>query len=173
MPKLVDENTFLLYKEGMRDMRDTLGRRILVKLPPVLQTCPNCRWDDVNKCSSGIYAPVYPYPADIPGPKEFRGRCPICKGKGRISLSLQTKRVKGQVTWLEGDAKEVTVGGVTYEVDVEASNVDIRFYDVFEKAHSFLIDDLEVELAFKPVKEGLRDLIKFTAYFKIKEQPSG
>lgn len=173
MPKLVDEHTFVLYKEGMRDMRDTLGRRILVKLSPILQSCPNCSWDDANQCSSGIYEVMYPYPAGVPGPKEFRGRCPICKGKGKISIAEQVKRVKGQISWLEGEEKEITVGGITYDVDVEASNVDVRFYELFEKAQSFIIDDLEVTLAFKPLKEGLRDLIKFTAYFKLSGKSNG
>jgi len=163
--QLVDENTFFLYKEGMASMRETLGRRIIVKLPSIVQDCPNCSWDDVNQRSSGMYDPIYPYPASIPGPKSFKGRCPVCKGKGKVAYSEQSKRIKGQCTWLEGKARTVTVGGKTYDTDIKASNIDIRFYDIVEKADSFIVDGQEVDLAFKPLKEGLRDLIKFTAYF--------
>jgi len=171
--KLVDDNTFQLYKEGMASMRETLGRRITVRLPAIAQNCPNCRWDDVNQTSSGVYSPIYPYPSDIPGPKEFKGRCPICRGSGKVSMASQVKRVKGQCTWLEGEDRKIEVGGKTYYVDMEASNVDVRYYDLFEKAESFVVDGLELELRVKPIKEGLRDLIKFTAYFTYSKAANG
>ena len=170
--KLVDENVIDLYKDGMASMRLTLGRRIIIKLPPVARTCPNCSWDDVNKTSSGIHDPEYPYPSDVPGPKPFKGRCPVCKGVGKIDSVVRIKRVKGLCYWLKGEDRKVTVAGITYNVDIEASNIDIRYYALFENAASFIVDGQEVELAFKPLKEGLRDLIKFTAYFTFSEDSS-
>jgi len=170
--KLVDDNVLRLYKDGMANMRETLGRKILVYLPGADRTCPNCSWDSVNQTSSGVFDPEYPYPADLPGPKAFRGRCPICRGKGVLVDVPRSKRIKGLCYWLKGPEKEITVAGKTYYVDIEASNVDIRFYDIVAQCEYCVIDSMKVYLAFVPLKEGLRDLIKFTAYFSFGKKDS-
>jgi hypothetical protein len=166
MPQLVDESTFGVYRQGMVDIRDTLGRKILISLPGIDRKCPNCSFDSINNSSTGLYVPEVPYPGGIAGPKAFKGRCPICKGTGRVRTSASQKKIKGIPNWLEGKDREVMVGTVSFEADLEVTNMALKYYDLISQCEYVVIDGLKLYLVTVPAKEGLRNLIKFSAFFK-------
>jgi len=162
--KLIDKSTLQLYKSGMTSLRESLGRKIVLYLPGGEEICPNCVWDSVSMCSAGIYFPKSPYPSNIPGPFEFTGICPVCKGVGKYTIQEVIKKIKAVPIWLKGKDRQVTVAGQSFEADYMLSNVDIKNYERMTLAKKIFVDDVEVELIGRPKKEGLKDLIKFTAY---------
>ena len=72
------------FKALIDEIIDDLGQVVTLKLPPKVDSCPNCFWDSQNKRSSNRYDSSNPNTLNGPLHKIFVNGtpCPICSGRG-------------------------------------------------------------------------------------------
>lgn len=91
------------YKDVIKEVMADLHKPILIYLEPDKEDCPNCKWDFINKKSSGKFDSSFIAPVVIFGntinPASFtRGRCPVCFGVGYLEREVE-RSVKALVRW--------------------------------------------------------------------------
>jgi len=142
------------FKSAWSKVADRLGRRILVYLPDTESECPNCYYDKVNRTSSGV-------PKVSPGnPNYFTtGRCPVCHGKGVLTI-VRRRCLYGIVIW---DPAGDRMNSYTFtEAGFEgATRVEIKTdpcnLDVIKQAKYFVVDGVVCKLGSPPIIRGLGD----------------
>jgi len=171
--RVIEERHIDLYKEAIDSVREQLGRYFYIILPPVQINCPNCKYDPIHNVSTNIYEPDDPYPVGVPGPMPFQGLCPICRGKGTIETVANSKKIKGNITWLVGPKRNIQAWGVEELADIEIRNLPLRYEDEIKKAIHFTVDGKKMYLIKTPVIEGLRDKYKLKIYLQYEKPADG
>lgn len=171
--EVLNEATVNIYKEAISSLRKEIGRFIYAIQNTAITSqrdCPNCRFDTVTGKSSGEFEAEDPYPSDVVGPVNFRGLCPVCRGEGKLGASdkplTKSIKIKANVWWLEGRERRVAAFGEEEEADIWIRNVQLKYEGDIIKAKHFLVDGEKAYLLKRPVKEGLRDIIKISFYLK-------
>jgi len=171
--EVLNEQTVTIFKEAIAAIRKDIGRFIYAVQDTTVTSqrdCPNCRFDPVAGKSSGEFEADSPYPQDVDGPVNFKGICPVCRGEGKLvadnkPLEKQVK-IKANIWWLTGRERKVKVFGEEEDADIWIRNVQLKYEDDIVKAKYFIIDGEKAYLLKRPVKEGLRDIIKVSFYCK-------
>lgn len=174
MAKIVTNAIRKTYKDLIKQVIADLGESIFVYGPPEEEDCPNCLSDLVTGESKNIYDSSFTTPVTIFGqtvsPQPFnRGRCPICKGVGKLK-DYSPVTVRALVKWRveNGDMENTPVG-------IEGQNlVRIKarstYYDTIRDAEYVIIDGVRCELYQPPVFRGLGQQDEMVvAFFKAVE----
>jgi len=149
---LVKQKHLNLYSRYTKDIITDLGIPVTIVNATVTSQCPNCFYDRVHKTSSGRYNKT--------GPKPFTsGICPVCKGKGELTISTE-KTINCTVNWAKhtsADEFEGSSGGT-----IEANNFQIKTlvenYLLIKNADSITIDGVKTRL-LSIIKRGLKENI--------------
>lgn len=107
---LVNKSLKQKYTRAIRQLTKDASRgtkQVVLLLPDLEESCPNCRYNRLDKSSANIYNPNFVAPVTVfPGtlseqtisPILFNhGRCPVCYGKGKL-LAPITKTIEALVT---------------------------------------------------------------------------
>ena len=158
---------------------DTL-RDIIVYGPPVEYDCPNCHYNPSTSTSTGKYDTSFVTPVVVNGttinPKSFtRGRCPVCRGKGKIEFDNK-KLVRGYVRWdppsdSKGEFDALPIG--TEGHNIVMFRTDPCYYEFIRDSIYSEIDGVRCELYRPPSvrKIGREDLFVL-AFFSSSEEGS-
>lgn len=176
MASFVKEKHIRLYKKAITTLFSDLGRIVSIVLPPTEIECPNCKFDSVNTSSMNIFDPDIPYPTgslgefNLIGSQPFlTGLCPVCRSVGKIKDENIVRNVKGLTKWLTAKEKELLVKGEQLRADIRIK-LPISEYDFVLRATHFIVDGDIVYIAKRPLREGLRDIIKFTFFAKFEDE---
>ena len=125
------------------------------KVPEVTETqqCPNCIWDEVNKCGSGVYNGT--------GTSPFAGNtCPVCNNAG-VLVTPQSLTLPAIVQWSrigKGDFNTpVAAGSIPY--GHARIKVLSQFHSNLLQATSFVVDGIRCQKVGQPIKRGLQSYI--------------
>jgi hypothetical protein len=162
----VSEDQINLYKGFVKEMRESLGRNVVLHLPGPKTRCFNCLMDPVNRKSTGMYSPTFPLPDGQTHKPFVGGVCPVCNGTGQYTTET-TKIVKALIRWLKVDQKRYIIQGLEAENDFRIK-ADIKYYSDFKKARKVVIDGIPAEVT-SIVKGGMRDLIQIKVFLKRSE----
>jgi hypothetical protein len=156
---LVKQKHLNLYKRYTEDLIDDLGINVVAVKGNVTSQCPNCDYDTVNKCSSGIYNGT--------GPKPFtRGICPVCRGEGELEQESRSN-VKCTVNWGNlgrADDFEVMSAGST-ETNYFQIKTFVANYNTIKDADYLIIDGVRARL-MNIIKRGLKTNVVCVAICK-------
>ncbi len=153
------------FAKAWDNVRDALGREIVVYLPDTRRECPNCYYDKVHDKSSGI-------PKVLPeSPNYFTvGRCPVCKGKG-VLVSVRKKCIHGIVVWNpQSNNLGFSEAGFDGETLVEIK-VDECYLDLLKEAKYVLVDGVKCKLSNPPIVRGLGGKNVLIGYFVTMDKP--
>ena len=144
---------------------------------PVKFDCPNCYFDSTKMESSGVFKDTFTVPVEINGrviePREFlRGRCPVCRGSGKIEFETKWM-LECYVMWNpRGDAR----GGMENTlVGVEGHNTALvkaeeGYFEHIRDSQYALIDGIRCVLLRPPELRRIGDeLVTVHAYFRASE----
>ena len=151
---------------------------IFVYGDPTDWDCPNCYYDHSTDSSTGVHDTSFVSPTIINGvsiePKPFtRGRCPVCRGAGKIELENK-KIMRAYVRWDpptdgKGDFEELTLG-------TEGSNIVMvrtasKNYEAIRGCNYVIIDGVRCEL-FRPpiIRRAGREGLSVVAFFRSSEE---
>jgi len=157
------------FKKAWEHVRDGLGRSIIIYLADTRSECPNCYYDKIHDRSSGI-------PKSAPGDPDYFtiGRCPVCRGKGVLTVARR-KCIHGIVIWdPSGDganAMTFSEAGVDGATVVEIK-VDVCYLDLIKNSKYAVIDGIKVKLAKPPIIRGLGNKSVLVAQFFTNEKSS-
>jgi len=161
MPVIVTPSIRKKYKELIKQVIEDLHKPIFVYLEPEKADCPNCRYDFVNKRSSGQFQSDFTVATTVFGnsisPQPFtRGRCPVCYGAGHLEQEIR-RNVKALVKWNpRGSREDIEVLPVGREgkavVRIKVARADL---DLVTGAGYFLVDGVRCELLQPPTIRGL------------------
>lgn len=149
-----------IYKDLIKQVVEDLHKPILVFSPPEKEDCPNCKWDSINKTSSGKFQDSFVTPVVIFGntisPNNFqRGRCPVCYGAGYLEQEAK-RNVKALVKWNPSAAEDIESLPVGREgkalVRIKVLRAD---FDLINNATHFLVDGVKCETIKPPTIRGL------------------
>lgn len=168
MANYIGNDIITIFNTTIGNLRQDIGRIVTVIGKPIERDCPNCKYDPVNKSSTGIYDPESPYPSSLEplGPINFQAqgmrKCPICAGKGRILISANKNEVLCLISPLTKEDAERTQLGKNYKINYELScTFDNK--SVFETSDKVVIDGTVCEIvAIIPV--GIGTLSQLTIY---------
>jgi hypothetical protein len=136
-----------LIKQAIAD----LGRQVVIHLPPEEADCPNCIWSPTEKTSTNKFDSTFVTPVVIFGstisPTTFdRGRCPICKGAGKLIKDV-TKSIKALIKWNPNGPEDLQMLPVGREgtsvVRIKALPTNYSFID---SAVYFIVDGVKCEI---------------------------
>jgi hypothetical protein len=122
----------------------------------------------VNDASSGI-------PKVAPGHINYFtvGRCPVCKGKGKLTTSRR-RMIKGMVIWNPGgeNLNELSFNEAGYE---GATRVEIKtdpeHLDIIRNSSYILIDNIKCRLSNPPIVRGVGSQAILVAQFFTTDKP--
>jgi hypothetical protein len=149
-----------IYKDLIKQVVEDLHKPVLVFSPPNKEDCPNCKWDSINKTSSGKFqdsfvADVIVFGETISPVNFTRGRCPVCRGLGYLKQDIQ-RNVKALVKWNPGTADDIETLPVGREgaavVRIKVLRAD---FELVTKAVSLVVDGVRCELIKPPTIRGL------------------
>lgn len=149
-----------LYRKLIQQVNTELGKQIIAYMAPSEEKCPNCFWDEINKKSSGKFDAGFVAPVVIFGetinPTVFtRGRCPICRGAGKLTFAV-TRNVRALVRWNPQGADDLVAtpvgreGAPTVRIKVLRSK-----FETIRDAVYFMVDGVRCELIQPPTIRGL------------------
>lgn len=148
-----------IYRDLIKDVVKDLGESIYVYGAPEEEDCPNCLFDLSTGLSKNVFDSSFVTPVILFGetinPTSFsRGRCPICKGKGKL-YNRTPSNIRALVKWrVEDSDMEQTPAGA------EGSNL-VRIkarkssYVRIRDCEYAVIDGVRCELVKPPVFRGL------------------
>ena len=160
MAKIVTPAIRKTYKDLIKQVVEDIHKPIIVALPPVKADCPNCKFDSINKTSSGQFDSAFITPVVIFGktinPISFnRGRCPVCFGKGYLEQAV-TRNVKALVKWNPQGGEDIETLPVGREGKAVVRIKTLRSdFELVVTADHFLIDGVKCELIQPPTIRGL------------------
>lgn len=149
-----------IYKDLIKQVVEDLHKPVLVFSPPDKVDCVNCKWDSINKTSSGKFQDDFVTPVVIFGetisPINFtRGRCPVCRGAGYLQQEIR-RNIKALVKWNPTAAEDIESLPVGREgtaiVRIKVLRAD---FDLMNNAVHFLVDGVKCELIRAPTIRGL------------------
>jgi hypothetical protein len=149
-----------IYKDLIKQVVEDLHKPILVFSPPLKEDCPNCKWDSVNRTSSGKFQDSFVVPVVIftetISPVNFtRGRCPVCRGVGYLQQAVQ-RNVKALVKWNPTTAEDIESLPIGREgtalVRIKVLRAD---FDLINGAEYFQVDGVRCEMIRAPTIRGL------------------
>ena len=148
-----------IYRDLIKDVVKDLGESIYVYGPPEEADCPNCLYDLTTGQSKNVFDTTFVSAVTIfdklISPKSFtRGRCPVCKGKGKL-YNRAPSNIRALVKWRseDGDMEHTPAG-------VEGSNI-VRVkarrssYERLRDCEYAVIDGVKCLLVKPPVFRGL------------------
>lgn len=163
--KQVSDKAKSRYKNNIRSFFKSMGRRILVYKNPIYFECDNCFYDKVNNKSTGKCkwtmeeAKLKQEELESKGINDIRykyfivGRCPICKGEGRLKL-MRKVWLDCMVSWNRDNKYVNTPGG--FEGSSTANiTTEPKYMKLFKECSSVVIDGLNCKVATIPVIKGL------------------
>jgi len=159
MGQLVKQKHLNLYQTYTEQLIEDLSSVVYLYSKGDVTKCPNCNYDPVHKCSSGIYNGA--------GSKPFNGGiCPVCNGDGTIYNETETP-VNCTVNWgrvTETKEFEATPPGEE-EDNVFKIKTLVAHYDTIKAADYITVDGVRTELV-NIIKRGLKDNIVCVAITK-------
>lgn len=112
----ISDKQIEVYQEGIDAIIEQLGKKVLLIGKPKEIICPNCYYDGRRKRSSGRRNPNNPNPLGSALNIFFEDGtvCPVCRGRGKLTDSQNTKEIKATVKWNPRDYTENSsdTGGV-------------------------------------------------------------
>jgi len=151
------------FKKFQKQLVLNLSKDIIIGFDSVLvETCPNCFYDHMSESSDAQYN------ASFVGTKtlfvgtayekivtstSFRHLCPVCRGKGILSIPNE-KTIKAHVIWeLKQESPDSPVG--TLEQDLVSLKADSKYFDDFCSAKYFIVDGRTLVGRDYPVPRGM------------------
>lgn len=160
MGVLVKNKHLNLYKKYTEQLISDLGKTITLVLAAKEKRCNNCIYDNVNKCSSGIYIDD--------GPKPFSGMvCPVCKGSGTIKDASE-KNITAICRWVKYSSDEEMHRREKYGIEedrVLMVKAKVSFYDDMKNAEYFIYEDERYRLK-SIIKRGMKSNVVCVAYLE-------
>jgi hypothetical protein len=160
MAQIVTPDIRRVYKSLIKQVIADLNKPITAYLPPETSDCPNCLYSFSLKKSSGTFDSNFVTPVIVFGntitPSPFtRGRCPVCFGEGKLSLSAP-KSLKALVKWNPKSVKAIESTPAGREsspiVRIKVARADL---DTVTNAIYFIVDGVKCELNEPPTVRGL------------------
>lgn len=163
-----------VFKDSIQQLRQDIGRQILVYFDPLQSGCPNSLLNPVTRTDSNTYNTDNPFSSGILNIPPFGSgtynlsfpqgsMCPVCNGNGYLfapsSISYQAN-----ISWLGTDEKS-RLQGEELTADVEVK-IDISGYNDLDRGKFFLVDEIKCVRVKAPKKSGLRDLITASALLR-------
>ena len=174
MAKIVTNAIRNTYKTLIKQVVKDLGESIYIYSAPSVADCPNCHWDRASKTSKGIFDASFVTPVEIfsetISPISFtRGRCPVCKGDGRL-FDYSPRIVRALVKWASSDSElEKTVVGDEGQAIVR-TKIRASYYSLIRDCDYAIIDGVKCTLHTPPVYRGLGEQDELVvAYFQAVE----
>lgn len=147
MGKYLTNTTLAKYREIVNYLRtDEIGKVVTLVSKAVQAFCNNCVWDPAGKRSSGNYNGT--------GPRSFtNGKCPVCKGTGKLGASTQTKPIKATCVWLKEDGRDKESTGIN-----EGNRIRMRaprgYLSLIKAAEYVIVDSVKFEIERPPMPVG-------------------
>lgn len=138
----ITDNQIRVYQEGIDAIIEQLGKKVVLVGSPNETICPNCYYDGRRKRSTGRRNPNNSNP-DGPLKIYFKDGtiCPVCRGRGKITVSQNRKEIKATVTWRPKDY--VTDPNGTSQVVLPDGICKIKTYSSYtediKNAHEILV----------------------------------
>lgn len=157
---LVKRKHLNLYKKYITQIITDLGKILTAVMGEKEVRCNNCRYDEIHKCSSGIYNGI--------GPQEFEGGiCPVCGGKGTI-LTVVKKNITATIKFV--NQTEDDKGFVKEKFGVDRYSylkvkTKVESYDDLNNAEYFLYDG-ERYKKMHLIKRGMKENVVAVAYLE-------
>ncbi len=164
---LIGNDVIKQFKTYMDQILVDLGRQIILNMPPSRQDCPNCGYDSIRKRSNNRYNNNNPNPLG-PLHKEFADgqRCPVCNGQGILNTTRSVNYTAAiSKTIKEREIEDHDIGTFNPNM-VKTTTILSSFSDILSCV-SASIDGQSYKLIGKPIKAGLRDLIRVKAYWEL------
>ena len=139
MPKYLTTATLNKYKQIVNDLRtQDIGVIIYIVSAATQNFCNNCFWDSVGQRSTGQYNGT--------GPKPFtNGKCPVCKGTGKIGIPQQKRAVKATRVWLKQDTNSKTVAG-TIDNNIVRLRLPLGYKTLIDQCEYIEVDNIKMEV---------------------------
>ena len=175
--RLVNEGQIRQFKDYVRQIREDIGRNVILHLSATKVRCPNCLWSPIDHKSTNIYSPKL-IPTGIKGYNGASvatpftgGLCPWCNGTGQVPQTEITKIVKCLVRWLNTGEERYLVQGIMAENDVRLK-ADIVYKNDFLNSRIVEIDGSPFQVK-QIVPAGLRDLSYVKVFLQQSPWPAG
>jgi hypothetical protein len=164
----IKHKTKARFKKIWIGVMNGLSRQVVVYLPSTESECPNCYYDKVNRSSSGIAK------SSFGDPNYFvTGRCPVCKGKGVLTI-VRKKCIEGIVIWNPAGDKmnSLTFTEAGYE---GATKVEIKtdpcHLDLLRSCKYVVVDGIKCKPSNPPVLRGIGEKHLLVAQFFTNDKP--
>lgn len=172
--KIISDYFRRQFRETMKGLIRDHGELIDIYLSPESADCPNCFSDIVTGKSKNIFDASFVSPQNILGqavsPQPFtRGRCPVCKGEGKLT-KYTPKSIRALVKWRPEDGDmENTPAGIEGENIARVRVPKINYQDIRDCEY-ITIKGVRCELFSPPVFRSLGNQEEFVvAFFKAVE----
>jgi len=164
----ISKKTKERFRRRMKDVIKGLARPVKVYVKSSTSECPNCYYDKASDSSTGtckFKTPLEARDAQVNYElssgasnlkfKYFRvGRCPICKGKGRLE-TYKRVNVDCLITFNPGNTT-FTPAGPEGSTLIEIKT-DPRYKKIFTNCEYVFIDNMKCYLSKPPILRGLGD----------------
>ena len=174
MAKIVSKPIFKIYSNLIKQVIKDLGESVQLYHDPSVADCPNCHYDRVAKQSKNIYDASFTVPETVLGtlitPQSFtRGRCPVCKGEGKL-YSYIPINLQALVKWQPNDSEMERSPAGDEGFNVVRVKARKSYYEKMRDCNYAVIDGVRCELIRPPIFRGLgkQDEI-VVAYFEAVE----
>jgi len=164
---LVGNDVIKQFKTYMDQILVDLGRQIRLNMQPSRQDCPNCGYDSVRKRSNNRYNSSNPNPLG-PLHKVFADgqRCSVCNGQGILNTTRSVDYTAGiSKTIKEREIEDFDIG--TFNPNLLKTTTVLGSFGDISSCENALIDGQTYKLIGKPIKTGLRDLIRVKAFWEL------
>ena len=180
---MIPPNLSKEIRNKYREVRKDACRVVYIITEPETADCPNCISTSTGS-STGVKDPSFAEGATtvifgqvITGTADFRGRCPICYGKGFLENESRTG-IKAIVRWNPTDVNSrgdlvKTEGGIE-GLNVVQVKADKCYYSTLRDAKKAIIDGIECSVLLPPVFRYIGNVdITVIAYFVSEEVGHG
>lgn len=160
MGVLVKNKHLNLYKKYTEQLVNDLGKTITIFSKEKDAFCNNCVYDNLHKCSSGVYNGT--------GPNSFSGMvCPVCKGVGKIK-TINSKNITAICRWVKYRKDDDMNRRESYGIEedrVLLVKARISFYNDIHDAEYFIYDNERYRLK-NIIKRGMKENVICVAYLE-------
>lgn len=162
---MIDQSFIDDFRADQKQLVLDLSRDIVLGYGnSVEEDCPNCTYDSVSDSSGSSFTNFAGTVTVFSGTayektyeaKSFRQRCPICGGKGFLSIPNEVT-MKAHVHWeinKEGTYVRTTAGWSGQSA--VKIKTDSKYYSNFLQARYFIIDGVRVEPSTPPVIRSMQ-----------------
>lgn len=175
--KIISDYFRRQFKDTMKGLIRDHGEIIYIYLAPESVDCPNCFSDSITGKSKNVFDASFIVPQNILGqvvsPQSFsRGRCPVCKGEGKLT-KYTPKPVRALVKWApeDGDMENSSAG--IEGVNIARIRVPKVNYQDIRDCEYIKVKNIKCTLFSPPVFRSLGEKEEFVvALFKAAEPGS-